>query len=247
MSLWTTDETVALSLGKDPRRVNWENVRSHVQVSSFAAAYQARRDIVLRAKQAGQLWEPTIPGVFIAWAERMNVNLPSPLVDAVKGLGVQVADWKTAYDAQRHVADKAIAELLAEKEAGIQKSTEHVAYIKKMGGEYGEIINAYRAKIEALESAARQNVSSASVAQSSAVAANDKPLGARERESLLKLVIGMAVAAYRYNPNASRSDVVSEIASDLEKTGVALDVDTVRKYVREARELLPPGETEQKR
>ncbi len=57
----------------------------------------------------------------------------------------------------------------------------------------------------------------------------------------------MAVEAYRYNPHASRSDVISEIASDLDKTGVALDVDTVRKYVQEARLLLPPHETERKR
>lgn len=72
-------------------------------------------------------------------------------------------------------------------------------------------------------------------------------LGTRERESLLKLVIGMAVKAYCYDPKATRSDSIKEIADDLTTAGVPLDVDTVRKYVTEARELLPPPETEKKR
>ena len=71
----------------------------------------------------------------------------------------------------------------------------------------------------------------------------DAAVATRERESLLKLVIGMAIAGYRYDPKASRGPVTSEIVNDLEKLGIPLDADTVRKYLREARELLPP-ETE---
>lgn len=61
----------------------------------------------------------------------------------------------------------------------------------------------------------------------------------RERESLLKLIIGMAIRGYSYNPKAGRSPVVKEIASDLAMIGIPLDEDTVRKYLVEARELLP--------
>ncbi len=45
---------------------------------------------------------------------------------------------------------------------------------------------------------------------------------------------------YKYDPRASRNEAVAEIASDLAKLGVALDVDTVRKRLREGAELLPP-------
>lgn len=246
MSIWKLDEAVALSLGKDPRRVNWDNVRSLVQISAFAAAYQARREIIFRAKSAGQLWDSTIPGVFIAWAERMNVALPSPLTEAIKELGVQVADWKSAHDAQKRLAQDARAELTKEKEASIQRTSEHMAYIERMGSQYRELIDRYRTKIEALEQAARQANSLTLLTQNAEAAATDKPLGARERESMLKLVIGMAVAGYRYDPKEKKSDKVSEIASDLAKIGVPLDVDTVRKYLREGRELLPTPETEEK-
>ena len=71
----------------------------------------------------------------------------------------------------------------------------------------------------------------------------DESLGTRERESLLKLVIGMAIEGYRYDPKASRGAAAMEIVNDLAKLGIPLDPDTVRKYLREGRELLPP-ETE---
>jgi hypothetical protein len=70
-------------------------------------------------------------------------------------------------------------------------------------------------------------------------AAPEKGLSTRERESLLKLIIGMAMAGYRYDPKVARSDKIGEIANDLVSTGVSLDVDTVRKWLKEAGQLLP--------
>jgi hypothetical protein len=67
----------------------------------------------------------------------------------------------------------------------------------------------------------------------------EKPLGAKERESLLKIVIGIAVDSYKYDPKLSRSTVPQEIADDLAKCGIVLDVDTVRKWLKQAAELLP--------
>lgn len=77
------------------------------------------------------------------------------------------------------------------------------------------------------------------------VEANDrKPevgssLSQRERTSLLKLVIGMAVRGYGFNSKASRTGTAAEIAGDLHTIGLSLDEDTVRKYLNEAKDLLP--------
>lgn len=65
-------------------------------------------------------------------------------------------------------------------------------------------------------------------------------IGAKERESMLKLIIGMAVIGYTYKPNAARNDSTKEIAGDLLKLGIPLNEDTIRKYLNEAKELLPP-------
>ena len=67
-----------------------------------------------------------------------------------------------------------------------------------------------------------------------------------ERQSLLKLVIGMATQAYKYDPAAARSAVLPEIVSDLEAAGVALEADTVRKYLKEAADLLPGGKAKRR-
>ncbi len=49
-----------------------------------------------------------------------------------------------------------------------------------------------------------------------------------------KMVIGVAVDSYSYDPNATRSTVPTEIANDLAKVGISLDVDTIRARLKEA-------------
>jgi hypothetical protein len=69
--------------------------------------------------------------------------------------------------------------------------------------------------------------------------AEDKPLWISERDSLLKLVIGMAVQGYNYNPDVKKSGIVAEIKSDIERIGLALDDDTIRNYLKQASAKLP--------
>ena len=54
----------------------------------------------------------------------------------------------------------------------------------------------------------------------------------------------MAVNGYGHDPKAVRNSTAKEIAGDLHRLGIALDEDTVRKYLAEGRDLLP-SETEQ--
>jgi hypothetical protein len=68
----------------------------------------------------------------------------------------------------------------------------------------------------------------------------EKSLSNTERDSLLKLVIGMAEKGYGYNPNEKRSDVVPVIVRDLEILGISMTDDTVRKYLKQASKKLPP-------
>jgi len=59
-------------------------------------------------------------------------------------------------------------------------------------------------------------------------------LGEIEKKSLLKLIAAMSIEGYRFNPNASKNEAVSDIASDLERLGIPLDLKTIRKWLREA-------------
>lgn len=64
-------------------------------------------------------------------------------------------------------------------------------------------------------------------------------LGERERGTLLKMIIGMAVAGYKYNPSDAHSPVTAEIVRDLEEAGVRVSDDTVRSKLKAGAALLP--------
>lgn len=67
-------------------------------------------------------------------------------------------------------------------------------------------------------------------------------LDIRERDSLLKLIVGMAVGGYGYDLTAKKSPTVSLILEDVEKLGLAVSDETVRKYLKEATRLLERSE-----
>jgi hypothetical protein len=232
---WTLDEAIALSFGRAPEVVRWDQLQKFTSLGSpFVAQYARRRDLAMRALAWKQLYDPVLPGIFLAWAKRTDIPVPPELTKAVQERGVQVADWKSLHDeavaarqgdaeaAEAHIADW--RRLL--DEATAQLKSEHSQWI--------EIVNGKNAKIAALEGEIEEYKSQQFASKP------EQGIGTRERDSLLKLVIGMAVAAYVYDPKAVRSDKVKEIADDLSGAGVPLDVDTVRKWLREAAELLPP-------
>ena len=214
---WTLDEAVALSFGKAPEVVKWESVKEYINVSPFAVHYGKVRDLALRAKQWQQLDDLVLPGVFLAWAKRIEIDYPPELEKQVIARGHNVGDWKSRYDELKVQSDKDIAAakvLVAEKDDLIAGLTQES--------------NTLRERVAELELAI-QNAPK-----------KEKPLLTRERDSALKLIIGMAVRGYGYYPTAARSDITKDISDDLALLGISLDADTVRKWLREGADLLPP-------
>jgi hypothetical protein len=235
---WALDEAIALSFGRAPEIVRWDQLQKYSSLGSpFVAQYARRRDLALRAVHWKQLFDPVLPGIFLAWAKRTDIAVPAELIEAVQKRGVQVADWKTLYD-EATALRKREAEAAQSQMADWKRLHDNVmAQLNKEHSQWLEISNEKHAQIAILEA----RIASLEQAQAEpSEPAPEQPMGARARDSLLKLVIGMAIAAYRYDPKATRSDKTSEIANDLAGAGVPLDVDTVRKWLRDAAELLPP-------
>ncbi len=69
---------------------------------------------------------------------------------------------------------------------------------------------------------------------------DDNALSLSERGSLLKMVLGMAIAKYDYDGEASRNTATGSnsgsIAADLESVGLTLSPDTIRKFIKMAEE-----------
>lgn len=183
----------------------------------------------------------------------MKFEVPEPLIDAVRDLGFQVADWKTLHDKQVAENQTLQAAITKVQEAHLASEETHSTNLAKMTEDQKFYMTTAQAVIEkrdATIAGQRETIESLTARlddlAATPVSLGNKGLSVRERDSLLKLVIGMAIKGYGHDPKAGRSSTAREVASDLALIGVPLDEDTVRKYLAEARELLPGGEAKQK-
>lgn len=87
----------------------------------------------------------------------------------------------------------------------------------------------------------RKEVESGKASGITSAGTPSKKSSTKEINTLLKLVISMAVKGYRYDPRASKSPIPTEIAADAEQVGLSIDADTVRKWLKQGGELLPSG------
>jgi hypothetical protein len=71
------------------------------------------------------------------------------------------------------------------------------------------------------------------------VAGQEKTLSTRERDTLYKIIIGLAVDGYGYVPKEKRSAIARDVSAKLDELGISVSDDTVRKYIKEAEQLLP--------
>jgi hypothetical protein len=231
MAMWSLEEAIPLTFGKDPNVVQWTSVSASTS-SAFTIAFAKRRQIVLRAKATGVLSDPTSPDAFITWAKRNNIPFPAELETKLAGRGEFIGDWKTLYDRLKEGFDE-----LNRRNADLLKSHEELVTSRSELIEIAKEKSEMIATLQAGRAALEERISALEAARQES---EPKELKTRERDSALKLIIGMAVEGYRYNPKANRNEATREIAEDLEKVGVPLDQDTVRKWLTEAKELLPP-------
>ena len=203
-TLWTLDEAIALAFGKAPETVSWRRVEPYSRVSPFAKQYGRVRDLALRAKKCKQLYDPVLPGFFLAWALRNDIGVPEELIRQVEARGIVVADWRDLYESLK-------------KEFDDYRQTS-----KQQTAEFNKALQSVRARLHEMH----------------AEKASEQPLRESERGSLLKMIFGMAVAAYDYKPHVLRNTATGEnkgsIHHDLNRLSLDLDVDTIRRYIKEA-------------
>lgn len=240
IAYWTLEEGIALSLGKNPQIVGWERLKTHKAISPFIAKYAAKHEEVRRAKAMGQLWDSTIPFVFAKWAERVGFEMPEELTSKIFALGVHVLDWKKAYE--KEVVEKAKVEInLNEANAKIlEMMRENNSFIEKINADSTKINESYQKQIvqrDQFITQLKQEISVLKTTKPHNPKGQKFELGLRERESLLKLILGMAIDGYGYDPKANKSNQIKEIAGHLLTRGLSLDEDTVRKYMNEAKAL----------
>ena len=73
---------------------------------------------------------------------------------------------------------------------------------------------------------------------------NARTAWAKEKNSLLRMIVAMAVDAYRYNPKDLRSEVTKQIVDASHRLGIRLDDGTVLAWLRQAAELVDQDKIE---
>jgi hypothetical protein len=118
MALWTLDEAIALSLGKNPNAVNWSSVNGDgdryiieaLRNSPFRGEYARRRELANRAEAAHELRDPIKPEAFLTWSLHMFDSTPPELLEQVRATGKYVADLEAL--------TRRVSELQAQVSAG---------------------------------------------------------------------------------------------------------------------------------
>jgi hypothetical protein len=106
------DEGVILILGKEPRKIKYDYIKRYSSGSKFEKKYTEIRETAQRYITTGELSSSALPGVFLAWAQRMGYEIPVKLLETMNIYNIQIADWQTLY--------KQAAEIIAFKNKTIE-------------------------------------------------------------------------------------------------------------------------------
>lgn len=118
----------------------------------------------------------------------------------------------------------------AVRELPIEKFTTWIYSIKL------ELHPDYKNMLDTIVERKRQN---AEVDTTSPVA--DRPLEGREFASASTLIAAMAIDAYGYDPTQKRSPVPNEMQGIIDRLGLSISADTIRKYLKTGSRNLPPN------
>jgi hypothetical protein len=225
---WSLDEAIALVLGKAPEIVSWDKIKPWVATSPFVKQYSRLRDLADRAKVWAKLYDFVLPPVFLKWAEDNEITVPAELAEKVSKLKGKLVDWKKRYEEVNATNDR----LLSSYDQLKGMYDQHIADWKGVAKSQSDLIESNQKRIAELEGELAA-VNGAPPAPEPA-----KTQSVIERQNMLKAIFGMAVRGYSYNPADKRGKIVAEIVSDLQLEGISLSDDTIRRYLKEARDLL---------
>lgn len=110
--VWSAEDAVALSLGKDPRVVNSEALGAVSSSSPFLKAFNDRLDLLRRAIKAQTLPADIPPAQFVGWARSKKWEIPAQLSDIPLASVVKVIDGHGREKQQRKSAETRVENTL---------------------------------------------------------------------------------------------------------------------------------------
>jgi hypothetical protein len=218
-AFWTLDEAVSLSFGKEPSVVRKARMEPFKKQTRFGRDYFKRWDLVTRAKEWGQLFDPVAPGIFIPWAKNRDIDLPEPLLTRASLAGIRQKDWQNMYEDAIGDRDEFKKEIHKKYCENLSKRKDALEQCRSDKSALAEQLKKISTELEETKVA---------------------PLGMRERDSLRAMALVAAMSAYGFHPG-KKNTASKAISSDLYRLGLSLSEDTVRTHLKSAAEDLPPN------
>jgi len=211
-SEWTLEEAIAISIGRDPRYVNWSAVEPYSSSSRHAYEYYKRREIVLSAHNQGHLPDPIPAADFIRWTLRIDL-------DCAVG----------EYELFNHAPSSMASAVMSQSTPGTQVDLQHtdphlVSLLKKAEAECEE----HKASAQELQARVQELEDELARAQ------EPRSIKALELSTFARLVHAMARDGYCYDPSKNKSTATKDIGDALDLVGLGLHEQTIRTYLRKA-------------
>ena len=216
------DEATALSLGRDPRVVSWATVKPYLEVSRFARVYRNRLELLERELQFNDAPDRIAPLDFLNWAHLMKLDVPDEFISATFDRGEPQKYWRDLCIE----TDEALVAAVAARDAARSELEQHLENASQQRQPTFQEWSGLNAEIEEL----KRKLADATSAEPA--------LSPKTRTSLDKMIIGMALDSYGYDPRDVRSTVSEQLSKKLSRFEIVITGETVGKYLRAAAEQL---------
>ena len=209
-SYWTVEEGVALFLDKEPSLFNSETLKDSPRDHPTVSAFFEWLELAKRATHVSRLSTTPTPEEFLEWR---------------KALG---SDWDQ---------DEIQAFLLKEQDNGNPLSA--IDY----RASYFALETAYQTVLKQVEDLQVEVVELGNWMPSPDFEVETKPrrngFDDRQRKSLLKVVLSLAISKYRFNPKLSKNAAPKNMENATAECGLAVTDETIRSHLKEAVHLFP--------
>jgi hypothetical protein len=226
IAYWTVEEATALSFGFDPNLANWGELLSCDH--PFTKLYENRRALALRAVEMGQLPKLAAPLDYISWTKKVGIEFNPDLEKKVRAR----CEVRVAHRAvNQHPGPKVLKSLfkIALGMVMVIDGFNPKAPDRSIYQDIADDLQIVEFQVGA-ESVER-------VLTGAADGSNELS-DPGDYETLTKMVVGIAIKHYNYDPLVKRSQATQKITNDLLLKNITVDADTVRLRLKEAAALL---------
>lgn len=230
--IWTIEETVALSLRRDPDRVNVATLHHDANASSdtaFAREFVARMRIAASFVTAGELQLEGTPNEMLEWLSRADLSYPEQLIHAVERMGHRVRNWKAEFENLCSELDQKEIELLECRRVNDAWRERCVGLIRENEESVRSLSDQLALKsseVERLQNALQEALDSQQ---------STKGVDVRRHNSALAALYGVVCEKYHYDTGKDLGkSAIANIHGTLARQGIELSEKTIRSLLTDS-------------